>query len=205
MILVKVVSLLYNLLIGGKLMNKFKETLKTIKDRLKYKKNLALFEGILFTIIGLLSLFFDSKIGELTLLFLFPTGIIAIALEIFFLADQYKELDTSKWILLLIEGFLILGLAIYFIFNPIELATIFVKWVGVIIIFKNIMSIVIIPNKIINEYISLIVGIIIGILVIFFANNIVNVLYNILLIIFTIYGLFKISWSVTLGKIEKTI
>ncbi len=182
-------------------MNKLQRLLTKISERLKYEKWLSLFEGVLLVVIGVVSLFFDANIGELTLLFLFPTAVILISLEVFFLADKYKELDTSRWILLLIEGFLILGLAVYFIFNPIEASDALVKWVGIIIIFKNMMKILILPTKLIGEYIIFILGILFGLLFVLFTSTVISVLYTIILILFIVCGVIKIAWSITLSKL----
>ncbi|HPE15231.1 MAG TPA: DUF308 domain-containing protein [Bacilli bacterium] len=184
-------------------MNKLQEICKNIKERLKYQKGMLLFEGILLLVVGIVSLFFDSAIGEITLLFLFPACIIAIAIEVFFFADVYKELDTSRWILLLVEGFLLLLLAVYFILNPVETATMLVKWLGIFIIFKNIMKIIIIPNKVPGEYILAIILMIVGLFFILFPSIVIETLYNIVLIVFIVYGLIKIIWSITLSKLLK--
>lgn len=186
-------------------MNKLKQLLIKIKERLSYEKWISLFEGILLVIVGAVSILFDSSIGELTLLFLFPTALILISLEVFFLADKYRELDISRWILLLIEGFLILGLAVYFVFKPIEVSENLVKWVGIIIMFKNIMKIVILPNKLISEYVIFILSILFGLFFVLFTPLVIDVLYTIILILFIVFGVIKIAWSATLSKIIKNI
>ena len=186
-------------------MKRLEELIKKIKERIKYTKNLSLFEGILFAVIGLVSLFFDRSIGQITLLFIFPILIISIALELFFLADRYKELDTKRWILLLIEGFILLFGAVYFIFNPVEMAELFIKWIGVLIIFRSLMKLVILPNKLVEEYVLIILSFLLGLALILFTSTVLNTLYTIILIVFVVYGVFKIVWSLLLNKILKAM
>lgn len=186
-------------------MERLQKLIKSIKDRIKYTKNLSLFEGILFTIVGLVSLFFDRSIGEITLLFIFPILIISMALEIFFLADRYKELDTKRWILLLVEGFLLLFGAVYFIFNPVEVASLFIKWIGILIIFRALMKLVILPNKLLEEYILIAILFLVGLFLVLFTSTVLDVLYTIILIVFVVYGIIKIVWSLFLNKILKTM
>lgn len=183
----------------------FTKEFKEIKDRIKYERNMKIFEGILLILVGGASLFFDSKIGEMTLLFTFPLILIFIALEIFFLADRFKDLDTKHWLILIFEGILFLVLALCFVLNPIEAAQSFIIWAGIIIIVKNILKMLAFPVKLLSEYIIMGIMILVGLFFIFYPKLIVDSLYNIILIVTICYGFIKLAFAMFMNKVIKNI
>lgn len=170
-------------------MNFITKNYKDIKERLNIKKKTLLYEGLFLVIFSLLVYFFDLKIEDFTVLYLFPLALILLALKYLMIANNYKKLNMKNWIATLIESFIFLIITGYLVFNLIPTKEAFIIWLGSTVILKTITDILIYKKMHIGELIRFLLYIALGILMIIFNAVIVEKLYLYLVIIFFIIGI----------------
>lgn len=155
-------------------------------------RKFMVFEGIVLVLVSLLTLIFDIKLTDLTLLYLFPITLVILSLEYLFMADKNKALKTFNWIFLIIPGLYYLLVSLYIVITKNIDPSIFIVLLASTIIFKNIMYFLAFSDKKIFDYIKMAFMIILSILFIIFKEIISEELVLYLGILFIAIGLIKI-------------
>lgn len=171
--------------------------LSKIKDKIDKTnkindKKFMVFEGAFLILVSLLTLIFDIKLTDLTLLYLFPITLIILSLEYLAMADKNKALKTSNWIFLIIPGLYCLLVSLYVVITKNIDSSSFIVLLASTIIFKNIMYFLASSEKKIFDYIRIVFMIILSILLIIFKDIVSEDLVLYLGILFIVVGIIKI-------------
>lgn len=171
--------------------------LSKIKDKIDKTnkindKKFMVFEGAFLILVSLLTLIFDIKLTDLTLLYLFPITLIILSLEYLVMADKNKALKTSNWIFLIIPGLYYLLVSLYVVITKNIDPSSFIVLLASTIIFKNIMYFLAFKEKKVFDYIRIVFMIILSILLIIFKDIVSEDLVLYLGILFIVVGIIKI-------------
>ena len=165
------------------------EDIKLRKDILKTS---LLFEGLFLIFVSILVYLFDIKIGNFTVLYLFPLTLMLVGFKYMIVANKYKELKMNRWLLVLINSFIYLFITLYLVLDIMETKELFIIFLGGLFILKSITDFAIIEKHMhISELIRYVISIIIGILLIVF-NNFIVVNYLYLVIFIFVIGLINL-------------
>ncbi len=164
---------------GDKFQKEYKE---------QYKKDIILniVQAVILLIIsisGILGSKFLLKVG----IIIFPVLLLSYAINSLTIAYDLKNINKNKAIGLLVESILIILIALYIIFNPINVINMAITLIGIIVLINGFIRMIYYPN-------SLPVGsLILGIILILFSSQLIDILYTVLMVILLIYGIIKMS------------
>ncbi len=173
----------------------------SIKENLKLEKQILLTEGITLILFTTLILIFNfNKPNTLTIFYLFPIGLVMIAIENLIYSNKTKEKDMKYWIINLVEGLLYLLAVLFILFYNISSSYSFIIIFSSFIIIRNIFKFLKKPKQSILEYINVVSMIIISIFSILYNELIIDNLYLYFILFYMLYGFIKIIKVIILNR-----
>lgn len=164
------------------------------KKRQEKTQIYGLLQGILFLIISIAGLFFESKILLKIVILLFPLSMFIYAARLLSIAYGIFKLDKSIAYTYLLQGVLMILGGGYILFNPLESLNVCLTAIGIIIIINSVLKM-----TYMKSYLP-VGSIILGILLMLFPAGLIDTFYKIFLVFLLIYSIGKISQSIQILK-----
>jgi len=165
------------------------KTVIFVNNQFKRKNSLGdLIIGLLLFIIAFSGLFMGSTFILKLVMYLIPIGLLIYALNIFKIALSLIKTDKKHFFIFLIQTFLIIALAIYVIWFPIESLNYIIIFIGGILIINSINTMLLTGTSTLSFGPFLL-----GIFLILFSNSIINTFYKLFFIVLLFIGISKIT------------